>query len=83
MSEGSATESIFFAALEKAAAAERAAFLDEACAGDEDLRRRVERLLAAYPKAGGFLEQPVVAAPDSGAQVTPEDSAAPPGERQT
>jgi len=34
---------------------ERVAFLDEACAGDPELRRRVEVLLA---RAGGFLETP-------------------------
>jgi len=34
----------------------RAAFLDEACAGDMELRRDVEALLAS---AGGFLETPV------------------------
>jgi WD40 repeat protein/serine/threonine protein kinase len=55
-------ESIFFAALQKATAAERAAFLDEVCAGDEVLRRLVERLLAAHPHVGGFLERPVVEA---------------------
>ena len=62
MTERSATEAIFFAALEKATAAERAAFLDEVCAGDEVLRRLVERLLAAHPHVGGFLERPVVEA---------------------
>jgi WD40 repeat protein/serine/threonine protein kinase len=59
MTERSPAEAIFYAALEKATAAERAAFLDEACAGDEFLRRRLERLLAAHAHAGGFLERPV------------------------
>jgi serine/threonine protein kinase/tetratricopeptide (TPR) repeat protein len=40
--------SIFVAALEKTDAAERAAYLNEACAGDEKLRRRVEALLRAH-----------------------------------
>ena len=70
MTERSPSEAIFFAALERATAAERAAFLDEACAGDEDLRRRVERLLAAHPQVGGFLERPVVEAANLAA-VTP------------
>ena len=39
-------ESLFAAALEKRATAERQAFLERECAGDDDLRRRVERLLA-------------------------------------
>ena len=43
-------ESLFAAALEKATAAERQAFLEEACAGDVALRRRVERLLAAHER---------------------------------
>jgi hypothetical protein len=40
-------ESIFAAALSKAPGGERRAFLDEACGSDHDLRRRIERLLAA------------------------------------
>src|SRR5205085_8808334 len=36
----------------------RAAFLDRACAGDPDLRRQVDELLAAHAEAGGFLEPP-------------------------
>ena len=43
MATSSSAESIFFAALEKTSPAERAAYLDEACRGDADLRRRVER----------------------------------------
>jgi non-specific serine/threonine protein kinase/serine/threonine-protein kinase len=35
---------------------ERASWLDEACAGDDDLRREVERLLAADAQAGTFLD---------------------------
>jgi WD40 repeat protein/serine/threonine protein kinase len=49
-------ESIFFAALERESPTERAAWLDEACAGDAVLRRRVEQLLAAHPRLGGFLQ---------------------------
>jgi hypothetical protein len=40
-------ESIFAAALGKAPGVERRAFLDGACAGDHDLRQRIERLLEA------------------------------------
>src|SRR5215831_16090056 len=39
---------------------ERAAFLDEACGGDEGLRREVESLLAYGGKAEGFLEEPAM-----------------------
>src|SRR5262245_46695641 len=51
-------EDIFLAALERANAKERFAYLDEACAGNPDLRRRVERLLEAQAKNGSFLEAP-------------------------
>src|SRR5207247_5916592 len=37
---------------------ERAAFLSEASAGDESLRRQVEALLVSYEQAGSFLEAP-------------------------
>src|SRR5262252_6843058 len=36
----------------------RAAFLDHACADDQDLRREVESLLAAHEQAGEFLSRP-------------------------
>jgi eukaryotic-like serine/threonine-protein kinase len=50
-------ESLFAAALEKAAGAERQGFLDGACASDKGLRRRVELLLAADGHAGGLLDR--------------------------
>jgi serine/threonine protein kinase/Flp pilus assembly protein TadD len=52
-------DALFDAALERPPA-ERAAFLDAACAGDAGLRREVERLLAADARASRFLEQPAV-----------------------
>jgi eukaryotic-like serine/threonine-protein kinase len=61
MSSPSPIETIFLTALEKGRPAERAAYLEEACAGDAELRRRVERLLRAHPEAAGFLEQPAAA----------------------
>jgi hypothetical protein len=39
---------------------DRAAFLDHACAADENLRRRVEALLRAHERVGDFLETPPV-----------------------
>ncbi len=59
MADLSAIESIFFAAQEKLTPHDRAAFLDEACAGNTELRRVVERLLAAQPQVGSFLSPPV------------------------
>ena len=72
MSARSSAEAIFSAALEQPTPLARAAFLDEACAGDGALRRRVERLLAAYPMAGGFLERPVEVDPDVPAGAPPD-----------
>ncbi|HWY76105.1 MAG TPA: hypothetical protein VN281_10840 [Verrucomicrobiae bacterium] len=37
---------------------DRAAFLDNACGGDETLRRQVESLLRAHDRLGNFLEEP-------------------------
>jgi serine/threonine protein kinase len=56
--EQSPAEVIFFAALEKGTPEERIAYLDAACDDDSNLRRRVERLLAAHPQVGSFLEPP-------------------------
>ena len=39
-------------------ATERAACLDQACAGDAALRQQVEALIHAHDKAEGFLEAP-------------------------
>jgi serine/threonine protein kinase len=47
---------LFSAALEYASEAERAAYLDRACAGDVALKAEVEGLLRAHGEAGGFLE---------------------------
>jgi serine/threonine protein kinase/Tfp pilus assembly protein PilF len=48
-------DEIFCAAIELAAPAERAAYLDQACGDDRETRRRVERLLEAHSQAGSFL----------------------------
>jgi Tol biopolymer transport system component len=50
---------VFHAAVEEPVAS-RAAFLARACAGNDDLRREVESLLAAADAAPGFLEGPVI-----------------------
>ncbi len=54
-------EAIFITALEMASADRRAAYLDQACAGDADLRRQVEELLAAHGQAGNFLDNAAAA----------------------
>jgi eukaryotic-like serine/threonine-protein kinase len=53
---------IFIAALQKEDAANRQAFLEEACRGDDALRRGVQALLGAHERAGRFLEPPALAA---------------------
>src|SRR5204863_3148977 len=48
---------LFQSALEREPG-QRAAFLDQACAGDESLRKEVENLIVAHEKAGSFIEAP-------------------------
>ena len=48
-------DQIFWDALQLGSEAERSAYLDKACGGDEELRRLVEKLLRAQPKAAGYL----------------------------
>jgi non-specific serine/threonine protein kinase/serine/threonine-protein kinase len=64
-------EELFHSARALAGAA-REAFLQEACAGDQDQRREVERLLAAHDRAGSFIEAPAVPLPP--AWGDPEES---------
>jgi serine/threonine protein kinase len=51
-------QSIFIEALEREDPAERAAFLDRACASDPSLRERVEKLLRRHQQADDFLDAP-------------------------
>lgn len=53
---------VFTAALAKEVPAERAAFLDQACADNAALRQRVESLLAAHLELGSFMDVPSSAA---------------------
>jgi serine/threonine protein kinase/WD40 repeat protein len=63
--------SLFLAALDISDPAARAAYLDEACGGDVDLRRRLDDLLRAHAAPGGL---PGVALP-------PTEDHPPPGEQ--
>ena len=38
----------------------RRAYLDRACTGDVELRRKLDALLQAYGDAGSFLQKPAV-----------------------
>jgi serine/threonine protein kinase/tetratricopeptide (TPR) repeat protein len=60
-------DSVFAAALRKRTAAERAAYLDEACGGNVALRQEIEALLQSHEQAGAFLEEPFVKAVPRGA----------------
>jgi WD40 repeat protein len=52
---------IFHTAAAFTNAAERAAYLDEACAGNTSLRQHVEDMLQLLPELGAFLEAPAIA----------------------
>ena len=52
---------LFIEALSTTDPAERAAFLDQACAGKPELRRRLEELLAGHARGGSPLDRPPVA----------------------
>ena len=51
-------ESILAAAVEMGSEAERQQFVDQACAGDAELKRRVDELIENHFRAGRFLESP-------------------------
>src|SRR5437773_5971920 len=51
---------IFAGALKSTDPEQRAAYLDQACGGDAELRQRVEALLKAHADAGTFLQSPAV-----------------------
>jgi hypothetical protein len=53
---------IFTEAL-KIAPRERDAFLERSCAGDEELRRKVDALLKAHGRLGNFMEEPPTGEP--------------------
>jgi hypothetical protein len=69
-------ETLFHLAREKLAG-ERAAFLDEACAGDAALRNRLEVLLLAHDDPESLLDRPAVErAAEGGAALDPQHSPA-------
>ncbi|HEX9918278.1 MAG TPA: protein kinase, partial [Pyrinomonadaceae bacterium] len=56
--------------------AERAGFVQEACGGDEDLRRELLTLLAAEQEIGDFMESPAL---DIAAQAVAQEEQSPAG----
>ncbi|HEY2823926.1 MAG TPA: serine/threonine-protein kinase, partial [Gemmatimonadales bacterium] len=65
-------KSIFLSALEIGAAADRAAFVEQSCAGDPALRASVGALLAAHDNPPQLLAVPEDAAPDPDAAGWPD-----------
>ena len=59
MPEKQQIETIFGRAIEIASSQKRAAFLQQACQDDHELRREVERLVGDFFRAGEFLQDPV------------------------
>src|SRR5688572_13769783 len=57
------SESSLFAAVLEKPVAERAAFLEGACRGDEELRRRIEALLKAHKEDDDLFEPAVSVRP--------------------
>ena len=55
------THAIFMRALD-VETSERAAFVVDACDGDQKMRERVERLIAALGESGDYLEVPALGA---------------------
>ena len=66
-------ESLFCAALAIESTEQRAAFLDESCGANRDLRQQLEELLQAHISGGSFLDRPaldleLIFAPDAAGQ---------------
>ncbi|HVX61471.1 MAG TPA: serine/threonine-protein kinase, partial [Pirellulales bacterium] len=66
---------IFLCALEIDDPARRSEYLDQACAGDEMLRKQVDALIAAHERSGEFLDVPALKQM-SGSPQDPTDSGA-------
>ncbi len=63
MSDGEEREEELFEAALRLSAEQRAVFLGQACGSDEMLRQRVEALVTAFERSGGFLKQPAISLP--------------------
>jgi hypothetical protein len=75
MNESPNPEIAVFAAALELPADQRGAYLDQACAGDADLRRQVEALLRVHDDAGSFFDKlSSVARPTSAEGEMPDSS---------
>ena len=68
-------EAAVFGAALRLPSGERAAYLDEACAGDAALRQRIEELLRASEEAGAFLQNPAAVPPGGTIPASPAEKA--------
>jgi tRNA A-37 threonylcarbamoyl transferase component Bud32 len=75
-------DSIFCAAIAIAAPEERAAYIAGACGGDAELRRQVERMVAAHFQATNLVESPPLDPEDTSADDSLEALLAELGERR-
>ena len=62
--------SIFLAALDITDPAQRSAYLNQACGGDDNLHKHIDELIATEAKLGGFLARPHLG-PSATANFTP------------
>jgi len=72
MSESRVHEETVFEAAVQLPADKRADFLAEACGDDARLHQRIEVLLAAHDRGGGFMEQPAGPARPAAPDFSPE-----------
>jgi WD40 repeat protein/serine/threonine protein kinase len=70
-------ESILASAVDIESAAERRLFVEQACAGDAELRRRVEEMVENHFRAGSFLERPAVGPAETASLDSPAAGAPP------
>jgi WD40 repeat protein len=76
--EANPAKNVFLSALEKDTPADRAAYLDGACGGDADLRRRVEAMLRAHDTPDPLLDRPAAALLPGGGDTISLDFLDPP-----
>src|SRR5262245_33951637 len=79
MADTSEREVAVFAAARLLPPEQRTAYLDQTCASDASLRRRVESLLDAAEEAGTFLQEPALSRQRSAAEATATDPLVSPG----
>ncbi|HEV3143576.1 MAG TPA: family 16 glycoside hydrolase, partial [Gemmataceae bacterium] len=75
-SDPNSVKAIFLSAIDRPTSAERNSYLDEACAGDSNLRQRIDSLLKAHAESGSFPDFAALAEDADGTEAldaTPED----------